>query len=1856
MKTAILFTLVFCLILYAFPTSGNPPSASFTASDSSGCIPFTVYFNNLSLNASSCYWDFGNGSTSTLANPSVIFNYPGNYSITLIVTGQSGMTDTLKVTNLIHAFGRPVAGFAIPDNTGCVNGNPVQFNNNTSGANLFIWDFGDGTTSSAVNPSHVYTTPGNFSITLIAITTSGCSDVKVMPGFVVIAPNPAGDFSVDTTKACDLNVPFTFTSSVTNATGYLWNFGDGTASAAANPVHNYLATGKYSITLTASNTNGCSKIITKQNLVSVSENITPNISVSSTSGCVPLFIAAYGSPGGNFTYSWDFGDGNTATGATPAHTYNDTGNFDLELTVTDQNGCVFSKTSAGLVHAFDNIKVNFNADSITGCRPLTVHFTPNIAYATSYLWDFGDGNNSTVSSPAHTYSTKGDYTVSLKVTNNSGCSSEKEILNYIHINAPTANFSVANPVGCIPLNVSFTSPAASGNAWQWNFGDGAGFSSVGSNLASHTYSSGDTFTVSMIVHDAQGCTDTVIKTDKVIAIAPLVAFNNPDTVKSCTPVTVTFDGSSIGKNYWSWDFGDGTTSTSANPQHVYLDNGIYPVTLSTASANNCPMTIFNYNVYKIEIPTVNFSFVQDSCPSYGVTYTDSSAGVQSWDWDFGDGSSSPDTNPYHQFSGPGNYSVSLTVTTPGGCNTGIVVFCKVISCLSGGGGQDSGEVSMGGWFDWISGDDSDSITALFDTISGCSPMTVKFLSPVDTVNFWLWDFGDSTTSTLENPVHTYTRNGIYTVTLIITSSGGYSDTLEYTRKIMIAGADAAFSYTQVNTCNGADVQFYDSWNTPSDLSWSFGDGTNSSTLDPSHSYYTPGNFLVIHEVSDSLGCHDIEIGNIYVGVALPVFTYPDSACAGDTVQFQSNIDNYASYLWDFGDGATSSDPFPGHSFINGGLFQVNVTVTGTNGCVTAYPLPGKVKVHNPVAGFSLNNPTAGCNSLTVNTSNLSTGSDSWLWEFGNGSTSAQKNPVYNYIQPGVYEIKLTATKGQCYSEWTYSDSLVVHYANADFNMVQNAYCLPVTVAFADLSYKPLYWKWYFGDSDSSSVQNPFHTYYNHPSGNVKLTVTDSNGCVVTRTKTKPAIFNPVVLVTDRQGCLPMTVTFDDNSPDAVTWQWDFGDGNQSVDENPVHIYSDTGYYHIILIALSNMGCSDTVLFDSLIYVQKVIAGLTSPSPMSGCHPLEMHFFDNSINADSWLWDFGDGNSSNKENPAHYYTSPGFYNVSLIASSVIGCSDTAWLDSIIEVKGPVAQFTMSNSAGCPPLQVSFTDSSLNAADLTWFFGEGDTSHSVNPVHEFSQPGDYFVTLFAEDKGGCTSYYTYPFPVNVYDVPDAKFSPSVPKGCVGKEIYFANNTLGGVDYMWDFGDGSSSSATDPVHAFAEPGSYTVSLIAKNILGCSDTVTGDTIRIFTYPSAGFTSDKRWGCSPLTVQFTGASSSLDDPAYLWDFGNGITSTGENPAVTFSQGGEFPVTLIVTNQGTCSDTLIKNEYINITEDGYSPTPDILAVSVVNDNTIRIIWNKSATGDFRSYILTRKNILTGNYDVIAVIPDAAVDSYSDNTVNTLHQSWCYKLQVEDTCGNAAGIEELTGHCTINVTAVAEEDYIHVTWTPYMGCTVSKYEILRGKRNEGVPEYYGEVDGNITQFDDTRWECNENYVYRIRATRLCGNNIFSESDSAIASPEQMSFVNQEVLLVRTTTVNNESTLTEWKEPELAPDKVQSFKIFRSYDGSDFSHYTTVPAGTFLFIDNNVDLDRQAYYYKVQPEYTCRYDSPKSNTGSSILLKGKTSMDHVELQWNPYSDWKKGVKNYIIERQKEDGTWEVVEIIDGNTTKFTDKVEE
>ncbi len=1160
-------------------------NANFSGSPKRGCAPLIVNFNDLSTGGPTAWsWNFGNLNTSTGQNPGATYSNPGVYSVTLTVTNGS-TTSTIVKPNYIVVYNKPLENFTASNYTACI-GQTITFNDATiisaGGPPIatWAWDFGDGNTQLTTNTSvtHTYNAAGNYPVSLIITDTNMCTPSAVIKYITVIAP-PNASFTASPLVACTapLNVNFTNTSASSGPTTYAWNFGNGNTSTTQNPTTTYTVAGSYSVSLIV-NQGGCVDTVLVPNQI-VIQNINVSFAATPTVVCTgqPITFTNTSVPSAT-TANWNFGDGNTSTGISPVYTYTAAGTYTVALSSADANSC--SGNSTGIVTVNQTPVAAFSADTMVACStPFPVTFTNTSTGATTYSWNFGDGNNSASTNPLHVYTAPGTYTVTLHATNSTGTCTDSIVKNsFIIISPPVANFTALPDSGCIPLTVTFTSGSTSSidpiTTYSWTYGDGNS-GTTGVPTSNNTYTTVGVFTSTLVVQTTNGCRDTFVCNSCVkTGIQPTANFIiASDTV--CYGMIVNFTDSSLNATGWHYIFGDGASSNLPNSTHVYGDTGTYQVKLVVYN-NGCSDTSVIKKVVILP-PKAVFTYSLSCINYFTVNFASQSEGADSLFWDFGDGNvdSSNTINPTHTYITRGPKTVTLTAYNYAtGCNNTITSSFTIAQPIA---------------------------SYTLPSNQGCYAFTPTFTSTSQDANSYYWNFGDLTTladsSLINNPSYTYNLPGAYTVSLVITDVNGCKNTV--TGIIKSLGPIPHFYADTLTGCTPFPVTFIDTTQSDSALviwRWTFGDGTILFTNNDSiaHTYTTPGVYSVIMSVKDVNGCWDslTIINYIKPTFPVPAFTLDTFACRGDVLTFDASTTNSVGphYTWDFGDGTIipNASPVVTHSYSADNYYTVKLTVVDTNGCTDF--IIHKVRILKPTANMAIPNIlNAGCGTLQVAFQDSSQGFvTNYYWDFGNGASSNLQNPTYTYVQPGIYNASLIVTNaGGCKDTIKKDSIIVVPGPVGTFSFSPNSGCNPLTVTFVGNSGNSQQYIWDFGDGILvNGGDSIVHTYTGQGSFNPILSLGNTlpNGslCLLPAANLTGAVTVTTIL---NVSISPHIITLPPDSFGIITTSVSGGVTPYTYNWTPSSNITCGTCQHVQV-----MGTGDTVMYVYTVYDQSGCAG------------------------------------------------------------------------------------------------------------------------------------------------------------------------------------------------------------------------------------------------------------------------------------------------------------------------------------------------------------------------------------------------------------------------------------------------------------------------------------------------------------------------------------------------------------------------------------------------------------------------------------------------------------------------------------------
>ena len=1114
-----------------------------------------------------------------------------------------------------------------------------------------------------------------------------------------------------------------------------------------------------------------------------------------------------------------------------------------------------------------------------------------------------------------------------------------------------ANFTIDKPGGCSPLSVQFTntSTGTSGTTtYQWTFGNGN--SSALANPGA-TYYDEKTYTVSLTAKD--GATISTKTLQFTVYKKPTVDFS-VSPAKGCVPLPVNFtsnatpgDGT-ISKYFW--DFGDGATEqgSSSSTAHIYIFGQKPPIGLTVTNSFGCYTTVSKNNqveAFKPVKAVFQASAIALCSPGDEVSFTNTStgSGVLSYTWDFGDGKNSAEQSPKHVFSNKGVFTVKLNAKSSDGCSgdaspiqvnvanfvadfemaTAVCLEKDVTFYNKSTAGQSKLE-----WFiddNWFYANYEETWNRTFyqardydiklvATYGLCQVTTVKKLTvkPLPQPNGFLVDI-----------------KGACGVPITI----DYKDTTR----------DAVKWEWQHNYNYGSTETF----------------GTGQAA---SFNYQTGTGEYVYLTVTNKEGCSASTSKSVYYDQA-PLFISTNiydgrPNCVGYKVDFYVTGDSLIkTFLWDFGDGTTSSEKRPVHTFNKPGTYQPTLEYTTIYGCTGKLYTSSYIGVtEKPVFDFTVVGSTTVCGNtptlFTTSAVNLNYG-----YEWFVNDTSIFNLYTYSFEHKfeydTVYTIKVIASLGSCRDTVIKKDYIKVlppfpHIVN----FINTCEGTRGDVRFTETSKKAVNWSWNFGDGSPNLAYNTYKDTIRHTftkTGRYNVVLSTTNGpCTVKDSiftnvllKQKPLLSSPQTDVCSNE-LVHITLSNYEANPNQNPYNVDdhnyrfkeiqYGDlstfvgGVILVDYYYALMWEENSYGTVsnlepgkndfrILSVSDFFNCEDTTNFIQ-IRIHGPKAGFIVQNN-NGCFKRAISFQDTShafknVPIVKWEWDFGDNSSetySTGDIISHSYKSPGYYLATLTVTDADGCTNTTDYNlHSISLSGPKADFNASSYDVAPNTVVYFYNSSISydsySSTLKWLLPDGSVSYEQNPTFNFIDEGLHDVKLITTNlTTGCPD--TAVKTVRVRKVNSAftyTLSYLNNNNCPPVLARFTSVSANAVRLDWDFGDGGTGGDQQIVsHTYNAAGIYRVVHYSYDANDAVDS-TEDFIEV-KGPYALLKADTLYACNALQVKLSADVRNAQD--FTWDFGDGTLTAGTDTFAThnYITPGIYRPAVILKDQGGCTAT-----------------------------------------------------------------------------------------------------------------------------------------------------------------------------------------------------------------------------------------------------------------------------------------------------------------------------------------------------------------
>ena len=1144
------------------------PTANFTFTPTGGCSPLNVTFTSTSTLGDALInnyiWDFKDGSQApNTATVNHNYQVQGSFSPSLQITDTNGCSSSILL-GPITVTPSPIASFSTNSiRATCDSTLTINFINGSSGSNLtYLWDFGDGNTSTQINPTHTYNGYGNYTVSL-TVSDPSCTNTRIETDYIRLS-QPVANFRLPKDIYC-VGEPLLFINNSTDVTTYLWDFGDGSGSVSRLPNKSFADSGTFVITLTGFGP-GCTD--SYRDTITI-EKVIADFVVDTFACNSRDTIRFFDQSVNAIAWSWRLGRTiidnkeffTTDSVQNPFFGYGTTeGRFSDSLIVTSLNGC--KDTLFKQKHRLYQLtKIIITDDSgfpyistRTGCFPNTfsinsVIIAPPQASNYNYLWTFPNGQNFNVPNPTQNVSVTNDSLkiVSLSVVSAEGCRAADSIrinlgykiaplVNYFPTNVCSADsFFVVNinPNDSVPNFIAYLIENVN-NTYKDSIvpnglTDTAAFSSFQ-----------DTGYYNLTIrHGYNGC-DSVETIDSAFYVGgPII--KSTDFYSDCIDRNlVNFKAFIINGTRFSWDFGDSsffdTTNLITSHRYDSLVNQQYIFTAYN-DASGCPPVT---DTQLISLPVISLPIIRPDDPNVCLgedvlIWQNSLTRLDSLVWTINGQPVSERDSFNYTFTQRGVYNIGYKGKDQVGCDYERYKDFYVSKP------QASFTYSLLG--NCLPVDINLINTSVFDTLAA---KNYYLMGGGDTL--FLMDNGDSL-YTIDTS-YRYTTAGNKSITLYTENIFGCSDTVVLPNLLNLQPFEVRLRTTSRNNiCAGSTILFR---NVSSDLSnntfiWDFGDGDSLISRDDtiSHTFNIAGTFNVKLRGEDANGC--VRFDSVLFRVEEnPVVGFTAdttiSSCYPLEVQFQdTSSGNIVKWFWQIGSNFSVLEN-PRFVFDEVGKFDVSLRVETANGCVDSVFKSQYIQTNGPEASFSIDKNSACVNEVFTFTLDSERNVSSYVWDFGDGTTQSGGSVAthaYRTIGKVYVSLILSDASGTC--NVPILDSVVISDVLADFTMQSDTGCAPYTSNFVDASINANSLSWNFGKGQGfSSSQNQESVVYETPGRYfIQLAITSSIGCIDTAVKMLDVFESPNALVSGDTGlCIGQSVQLNASGGAIYLWSPD----------------------------------------------------------------------------------------------------------------------------------------------------------------------------------------------------------------------------------------------------------------------------------------------------------------------------------------------------------------------------------------------------------------------------------------------------------------------------------------------------------------------------------------------------------------------------------------------------------------------------------------------------------------------------------------------------------------------------------------------
>lgn len=1111
------------------------------------------------------------------------------------------------------------------------------------------------------------------------------------------------------------------------------------------------------------------------------------------------------------------------------------------------------------------IVADFSVDKQSGCNPISINFTDKSTDAVSWYWQFGNGNVSAKQNPQAVYNVPGKYTVTLIVKDKSGASDTIVKTDFIvSFKFPIPKLSGDKTEICANQAVGFLDNTILGDApitkWVWDFGDG---SSSNTQNPNYSYKTDGIYDVTLFVKDANGCSGEA-KNQNYITVNKLPEISiTADKRNDCKfPLPVNFKLTSIVNNLKTikWNFGDNTNSNDQNPKHNFTRNGDFDVSVEVENVFGCTASVSRAKFIHIGEPKPDFASNKDSfCEKSIVEFKNRSNPNNdsiAWFWDFGDGATSIEANPKHQYSTEGYYTVSLTMTYGKGCEKKIEKpqFVRIVPPSTGKLPNDT----------VICYSKNQRFQGKFNLLERCSKLDWYVNGTLYYQNY----------DTKTNVVFPGDPNVKFKIKLIGINSLG----CKYALDSMIYYYDypkPKILLKDPTGCRPRKVEAKDinSHTYPIvNYHWS-GPGFSETAGNPySFTMDSIGWHKVYLKVKDSKGCSALDTANVAAGRKIePIFTTKDSViCGGDIVtltnQTKSKVEDSVGFKveWKCKSefmGQNGNDfKYQLHGY--GGQVVWPTIIASSFGCPFTKAFPElKIKIKGPLAFGKMD---VNCEKDELIAESLCQNYTSFYWQYINSKGALIKLFDLN-IKLKLSDVKsLNIFAENSTDKCSSSYSFDIKFDPNDADFVINKSCANESFTIksnysATIDDAQVLWELKNIETGKiSKFTGIFIKLGNIEDGNYELNCVISNPKYICPLKWKKNFTHnnwkaqkPEIKLSNTK-CYPVDIEISDNSVGLGLKEhyWNINNGEKILPATSKNykfsFVGQSDVLKLLLIRKDSFGCSRTDTFQQQF--KKKTLSIARVQDNLSCDKSIVRFFPSDLTMGNieksykFEWDFGYRKSTGVQDTVQIdYQRK--VNIKLKVTDADGCEFSDNLNVDLGNTKPIAKFKNSETkANCPPLNVTFTDISYAGGNSVikkweWDFGDGTTSAKQHPFKMYIYPGTYTVSLKITNNYGCESQFTIPELV-VLKGPSGTYIFDKKTSCAPLQVNFRTLKSANVKLLeFDLADGEIVDENARKHTFDLPGRYVPRLILTDTAGCKFTLPPkDTLWVYPNPVASF------------------------------------------------------------------------------------------------------------------------------------------------------------------------------------------------------------------------------------------------------------------------------------------------------------------------------------------------------------------------------------------------------------------------------------